>query len=69
MKTVRVLVAATVVLALLGSATGGVAVADGGNPDVDCGGLHEADQRTDGTAAESRLDEHHHECHEGEFPK
>ena len=65
MSKLRVLIALTLVLALLGGATAGVAVAQGSSQDSHCSGLHTADGETDGTAAEQVVGDIHHQCHEG----
>jgi hypothetical protein len=65
MSSLRILLALALVIALLGGATAGAAVAQGSSEDTHCGGLHTADDRTDETAAQSVVGELHHQCHHG----
>ena len=67
MSRLRILVAVLLVLALVSGATAGVAVAQGESDQNHCGGLHNADGRTDGTSGEDVVSDVHSACHHGEL--
>lgn len=63
-NAVRVGLAVVLVLAVVGGGAAGVAVADHDSENDNCEGLHEADERTDGTGGEDEVGHNHQECHE-----
>ena len=62
-RLLRVGLAVVLVLAVLGGGAAGVAVADHDSENDNCSGLHEADERTDGTEGEDETEHNHDECH------
>ncbi|NEU58250.1 hypothetical protein [Halorussus sp. MSC15.2] len=67
MVRLKILVAVMLVLALFSGATAGVAVAQGESDENHCRGLHNADERTDGTSGEDTVRDVHSLCHHGEL--
>lgn len=63
MNILRIALAVTVTVALLGGATAGVVVAHDPTND-DCQGLHTADGETDGTDGNETVNHNHDECHD-----
>lgn len=63
MRSIRIPVAVTLLLAIVAGAGVGVAVADHETNNDNCSGLHTADEETDGTSGEDRVEHNYQECH------
>lgn len=65
-KTLRIGMSIVLVLAVVGGAAAGVAVADHDSENDNCGGLHTAEENTEDSQGNDRVSHNHDECHENE---